>query len=65
MGPSVRQTNSPGNFGITNGKPDLFTGRKEELEGIGARQVQITKEADDYCREKGIACSEDEKWLGL
>ena len=23
----------------------------------------FTKEAEDYCREKGIACSEDEKWL--
>jgi hypothetical protein len=21
-------------------------------------------EAEDYCREMGIACSEDEKWLG-
>jgi hypothetical protein len=24
----------------------------------------FTKEADEYCREKGIACSEDERWLG-
>jgi hypothetical protein len=23
----------------------------------------FTKEAQDYCREKGIACSEDERWL--
>ena len=23
----------------------------------------FTKEAEDYCREKGIACSDDEKWL--
>lgn len=23
----------------------------------------FTQEAEDYCREKGIACSEDEKWL--
>jgi hypothetical protein len=23
----------------------------------------FTKEAEEYCREKGIACSEDEKWL--
>jgi hypothetical protein len=23
----------------------------------------FTKEAEDYCQEKGIACSEDEKWL--
>jgi hypothetical protein len=23
----------------------------------------FTKEAEDYCREKGIACSEDERWL--
>jgi hypothetical protein len=29
----------------------------EELE-------KFTKEAEEYCREKGIACSEDEKWLG-
>jgi hypothetical protein len=24
----------------------------------------FTKEAEDYCREKGIACSDDERWLG-
>ena len=24
----------------------------------------FTKEAEDYCKEKGIACSEDERWLG-
>nr|NIM12231.1 hypothetical protein [Candidatus Aminicenantes bacterium]NIM78964.1 hypothetical protein [Candidatus Aminicenantes bacterium]NIN18223.1 hypothetical protein [Candidatus Aminicenantes bacterium]NIN42120.1 hypothetical protein [Candidatus Aminicenantes bacterium]NIN84876.1 hypothetical protein [Candidatus Aminicenantes bacterium] len=23
----------------------------------------FTKESEDYCREKGIACSEDERWL--
>jgi hypothetical protein len=23
----------------------------------------FTKEAEDYCKQKGIACSEDEKWL--
>ena len=23
----------------------------------------FTKDAEDYCREKGIACSEDERWL--
>jgi len=23
----------------------------------------FTKEAEDYCKEKGIACSEDERWL--
>jgi hypothetical protein len=23
----------------------------------------FTAEAEDYCRENGIACSEDEKWL--
>ena len=23
----------------------------------------FTAEADAYCREKGIACSEDERWL--
>jgi hypothetical protein len=24
----------------------------------------FTKEVEEYCREKGIACSEDERWLG-
>ncbi|MCP5051087.1 MAG: hypothetical protein GY940_28240 [bacterium] len=24
----------------------------------------FTKEAENYCREKGIACSQDERWLG-
>jgi hypothetical protein len=24
----------------------------------------FTREAEDYCREKGIACSDDERWLG-
>jgi hypothetical protein len=24
----------------------------------------FTQEAEDYCREKGIACSDDERWLG-
>jgi len=23
----------------------------------------FTKDAEDYCQEKGIACSEDERWL--
>jgi hypothetical protein len=23
----------------------------------------FTKEAEDYCKEKGIACSEDVRWL--
>jgi hypothetical protein len=23
----------------------------------------FTREAENYCREKGIACSEDERWL--
>ncbi len=23
----------------------------------------FTKEAENYCKEKGIACSEDKKWL--
>jgi hypothetical protein len=23
----------------------------------------FTKDAEEYCREKGIACSEDERWL--
>ncbi|MCP4149639.1 MAG: hypothetical protein GY757_17975, partial [bacterium] len=25
----------------------------------------FTKEAEDYCKQKGIACSEDEKWLEI
>jgi hypothetical protein len=25
----------------------------------------FTEEAEEYCKEKGIACSEDEKWLSL
>ncbi|MCP5107577.1 MAG: hypothetical protein GY950_29585, partial [bacterium] len=24
----------------------------------------FTKDAEDYCKQKGIACSEDERWLG-
>ena len=24
----------------------------------------FTREAEEYCQEKGIACSEDERWLG-
>jgi len=23
----------------------------------------FTKEAEDYCKEKGLACSDDERWL--
>ncbi|NIM13889.1 MAG: hypothetical protein GTO45_17735 [Candidatus Aminicenantes bacterium] len=23
----------------------------------------FTKDAEDYCKKKGIACSEDDKWL--
>ena len=25
----------------------------------------FTKDGEDYCKEKGIACSEDERWLGV
>ena len=45
-----------------------FAGVKE-LENIDRAVAFIfsrsgfTKEAEEYCEEKGIACSEDEKWL--
>ena len=41
----------------------------KELENIDRAQCFIfsrcgfTKEAEDYCKEKGIACSEDERWF--
>jgi hypothetical protein len=41
--------------------------RMENLErviGFIFSRSGFTKEAEDYCREKGIACSEDERWLG-
>jgi len=41
--------------------------KQEEIEravGFIFSRSGFTEEADDYCREKGIACSEDERWLG-
>jgi hypothetical protein len=40
--------------------------KRENLErvvGFIFSRSGFTKEAEDYCREKGIACSEDESWL--
>jgi hypothetical protein len=42
--------------------------RRENLErgavvGFIFSRAGFTKEAEAYCREKGIACSEDERWL--
>jgi hypothetical protein len=42
--------------------------KRENLErvvGFIFSRVGFTAEAEDYCREKGIACSEDESWLEL
>ncbi len=41
--------------------------KRENLErvvGFIFSRSGFTGEAEDYCREKGIACSEDERWLG-
>ena len=35
----------------------------ERVQGFIFSRSGFTKDAEDYCREKGIACSEDEKWL--
>jgi hypothetical protein len=40
--------------------------KRENLErvvGFIFSRAGFTKEAEEYCRERGIACSEDEKWL--
>ena len=40
--------------------------KRENLErvvGFIFSRTGFTVEAEDYCREKGIACSEDERWL--
>jgi hypothetical protein len=40
--------------------------RRENLErvvGFIFSRAGFTKEAEAYCRVKGIACSEDERWL--
>jgi hypothetical protein len=35
----------------------------ERAQGFIFSRSGFTKEAEDYCKEKGIACSEDERWL--
>jgi hypothetical protein len=35
----------------------------ERVIGFIFSRSGFTKEAEDYCKEKGIACSEDERWL--
>jgi len=37
------------------GNSDLFNGKKQEAVGFKG-------EAEDYCKERGIAWSEDERW---
>jgi hypothetical protein len=37
----------------------------ERVVGFIFSRSGFTGEAEDYCREMGIACSEDEMWLGL
>ena len=40
--------------------------KRENLEraiGFIFSRSGFTKEAEDYCKEKGIACSEDDRWL--
>jgi hypothetical protein len=36
----------------------------ERAVGFIFSQCGFTTDAEDYCKEKGIACSEDERWLG-
>jgi hypothetical protein len=35
----------------------------ERAVGFIFSRCGFTEEAEEYCREKGIACSDDEKWL--
>jgi hypothetical protein len=52
---------SPGIFG----QPQSFVFWGNSLPGpIISTRSGFSKEAEAYCREKGIACSEDENWLG-
>jgi hypothetical protein len=39
--------------------------RVERAVGFIFSRSGFTKEAEDYCKEIGIACSEDERWLGV
>ncbi|HLP45276.1 MAG TPA: hypothetical protein VK469_04980, partial [Candidatus Kapabacteria bacterium] len=36
----------------------------ERAVGFIYSRCGFTAEAEEYCREKGIACSEDERWIG-
>jgi hypothetical protein len=36
----------------------------KRAQGFIFSRCGFTGEAEDYCKEKGIACSEDERWLG-
>jgi hypothetical protein len=38
--------------------------RVERAVGFIFSRSGFTREAEDYCKEMGIACSEDERWLG-
>jgi hypothetical protein len=49
-----------------------FLGKFEEIKKVENLERVIgfifsrkgfTKEAEDYCKERGIACSDDERWL--
>ena len=35
----------------------------ERAVGFIFSRCGFTKEAEEYCKEKGIACSDDERWL--
>jgi len=35
----------------------------EQAVGFVFSSSGFTKEAEEYCKEKGFACSEDERWL--
>ena len=35
----------------------------ERVQGFIFSRSGFTKNAEEYCRKKGIACSEDERWL--
>lgn len=35
----------------------------ERLQGFIFSRSGFTKDAEGYCREKGIACSDDDRWL--
>ena len=39
--------------------------RVERAVGFIFSRSGFTREAEDYCKEMGIACSEDERWLGV